>query len=276
MAASREGSRRWKMDAPMLPVLPDSLAALVAGYAWRPIAIGASSARTFRLERPGGPTLFLKTDGSDPGKRLLSEEKAVLDWLQGRLPVPQLLAFLEAEGHAYLLTSGLPGRDAASLEGAIAPGRLASLLGQGLRAIHSLPSQGCPLDRSLDVEIAIARRNVAQGWIDEGDFDLQRQGRKATDLLDELLSTHPSREGVAFTHGDYCLPNVIISRGAISGFVDWSRGGVGDPYRDIALAIRSIGRNLGRGFEQDFFDAYGLASPDWDRISYFMLLDEFF
>ena len=145
-----------------------------------------------------------------------------------------------------------------------------------MRSIHSLPYRHCPFDRSLEVEIAAARRNAALGQVQPADYDTARLGMKADEMLAELLATRPLQEDLAFTHGDYCLPNVIIRRGQVSGFVDWGRGGIGDRYRDIALAIRSIQYNLGPGFEQSFFDTYGLSSPNWAKIGYFMLLDEFF
>ena len=40
-----------------------------------------------------------------------------LDWLQGRLPVPQAIAYEASEQSEYLLLTALPGRDAASLTG---------------------------------------------------------------------------------------------------------------------------------------------------------------
>ncbi len=255
--------------------LPSHLTETLAGYTWRRVAIGKSTASTFRLERRGGPTYYLKQNSVSPGTTL-REERNVLDWLQGKLPVPQVVAFVEDRSQEYLLTSALPGHDAASLGRAFSRRDLVVLLGQGLRVIHSLPYRDCPFGRSLEVEIAAARRNTALGLVQPADYDTERLGMKADELLAELLAKRPAQEDSAFTHGDYCLPNVIIRRGQISGFVDWGRAGVGDPYRDIALAVRSTQYNLGPGYEQTFFDAYGLSSPDWAKIGYFMLLDEFF
>ena len=91
----------------------------------------------------------------------------------------------------------------------------------------------------------------------------------------ELLSTRPSIEDLVFTHGDYCLPNVLLLGGELTGFVDWGRAGVADLYKDIALVLRSLEKNTGEDLADMFFEAYGLSSRDADRVEYYKLLDEF-
>ena len=51
-------------------------------------------------------------------------------------------------------------------------------------------------------------------------------------------------EGTAFVHGDCCLPNVMIYRGKISGFVDLGQAGRGDPWQDYAWCLWSLDYNL--------------------------------
>lgn len=198
-----------------------------------------------------------------------------MDWLQGRLPVPEVIAFEQDGERDWLLMSAIPGRDAAHQSEA-PPDRLVILLAQGLAHIHSLPPSDCPFDHSLDREIETARHNLINGRVDEDDFDEVRQGRSAADLFDELLRLRPAGEEIVFTHGDYCLPNILIDGDAVSGFIDWGRAGRGDLYRDIALALRSIRFNLGAEFERPFLEAYGITRPDTAKIEYFQLLDEFF
>lgn len=242
------------------------------------MTIGKSPARTFRLERPGLPTLYLKTaKASAPGDCLV-QEKAVLDWLRGKLPVPEALDWAHEGGEEHLLLSAVPGTDAATraLSADVDKAALARTLGQALRTLHALPTADCPFDWRLDAFLEKARRNVHNGLVDEADFDDDNLGKTAEEVFQEVLRLRPAVEDLVFTHGDYCLPNVILDRDRVSGFIDLGRAGIGDRYRDNALGIRSLRDNGGQGFEDDFFTGYGLAAPDWAKIEFFILLDELF
>jgi aminoglycoside phosphotransferase len=112
--------------------------------------------------------------------------------------------------------------------------------------------------------------------VDEADFDEARQGRKAADLFEELLRTKPAGEELVFTHGDFCLPNILIEGGRLSGFVDWGRAGIADRYQDLALAARSLAHNHGADWVPLLFQEYGIPQPDASRVEFYKLLDEFF
>ncbi|WP_078546880.1 phosphotransferase [Litchfieldia alkalitelluris] len=75
---------------------------------------------------------------------------------------------------------------------------------------------------------------------------------------------------------DYCLPNIIVNKDRISGFIDLGRAGVADKYQDLALAVRSITSKLGEEYIQSFFEEYGIAEINEEKLEYYQLLDEFF
>ena len=257
-----------------MTILPEPLQSFVEGLAWTRITIGESLSDIFRLDRSGHVALYLKIAPRAHWMELL-REKERLDWLQGRLPVPDVLGYETADQNEYLLLTALPGRDAATLAAAEPNEKIVHLLATGLRAIHAIPIHDCPFGMTLDREIERARHNVVKSFVDEADFDCTRLGRSAAELFGEMLSRKPADEDLVFTHGDYCLPNVMIDRDEISGFVDWGRAGVADRYKDIALVARSLERNTGEDLTLTFFEAYGLSSPDADKIEYYKLLDEF-
>jgi aminoglycoside 3'-phosphotransferase II len=144
-----------------------------------------------------------------------------------------------------------------------------------LSILHDVPIAECPFDHRLEERIAAAQNRVSGGLVDEADFDNERQGRTATDVLAELLSTLPEAHDLVVTHGDACLPNFMVDGSNFTGFVDCSRLGVSDRYQDLALTARSIARNLGQAWVEPFFREYGVK-PDHRRLAFYSLLDEFF
>jgi kanamycin kinase/aminoglycoside 3'-phosphotransferase-2 len=260
-------------DQPMIPLPPD-LAALARGCTWERITIGESGARVYRL-RSGAATHYLKVEPL----RLEDEphaEAARLRWLRGLLPVPALRYADDDGRQRYMLTAEVPGSDATDERWLAEPARLVALLAEGLRRIHRQPIAGCPFDQRLDAELARAADNLASGAVDVEDFDAERIGRSPASLLAELHATRPHDEDLVLTHGDYCLPNVIIAGWALSGFIDLGRCGVADRYHDLAQATRSVRRNLGARWAEPFLAAYGIERPDEAKLRYYQLLDEFF
>ena len=257
-----------------LPVgLPEKLR---QEYTFEPVRKGESGAGVFYLTAPGKPPLYLKTAPAALGLQL-EQEAQVLAWLRGKLPVPDLLAFDQTGGQEYLLMSALAGADLEELAGDQNTAALVQVYATGLKQLHSVPVAGCPVRRTLTEEIAAIEDRVRQGMVDETDFDPVWQGRSAASLLEELIRKRPAEEDLVFTHGDYCLPNVMAGNGyRLSGFIDLNRAGLGDRYRDLALAFRSIEEEFGREWLPPFMAAYGLGQANSGKIAFYQLVDEFF
>lgn len=255
--------------------LPPALRNVTADAVWQRTTIGESGASVFRLTSHDATQRYLKIARGDLALEL-EQEMRRLAWLAERVPVPRVEAFIQEHAVSYLLMSSVPGHNAADPQQIAQPARLVQLLAAGLHMLHTLPIAGCPFRHDVDDEIERARRRMEQGLVDEADFDANRVGCRTRDLFVELLATRPPVEERVFTHGDYCLPNILIHQGQVSGFVDVGRAGIGDPYRDLALAARSISRNLGAEWVASFFEAYGISSPDPGKLAFFQLLDEFF
>jgi len=264
-----------EMDGEMTRgLLPDCFAKAVSDYSWQEIFAGCSTARVFRLWKSDETCLYLKTSYHAPD-RLLLQENLRLEWLQGQLPVSRVEMFVEDNNCDYLLLSAIQGTIASDDAYTTNVPKLIEQLSIGLRMIHELPIDRCPFGATLPTKIELARERVVNGLVDERDFDESRLGRTAADLFVELLEAVPDDEDLVFTHGDYCLPNIILQGWKISGFIDWGRAGVADRYQDIALIARSIESNFGSEWVSVLFEAYGIE-PDHTKIHFYALLDEFF
>ncbi|MEP7293471.1 MAG: APH(3') family aminoglycoside O-phosphotransferase, partial [Chloroflexota bacterium] len=221
---------------------------------------GMSGTSVFRLERRDQPDRFLKIAGRGSEQDLSAEVSRLL-WLRGRLPVPDVLYWAEDDMRQYLVLSGIAGLVLydESLRDQLPA--LMRLYASGLRQIHDIPLDACPFDMRLDVKIAQAARRFQAGLVDANNFDTEHEGRTAQSLFRELLATRPNDEDSAFTHGDYCTPNVLVDPDALAlnGIIDWGRAGIADRYQDLALAARSIEYNFGAAWAAPFFAAYGLS-----------------
>jgi len=260
-----------------MPPLPAALADRLAGANWHDVSIGYSGVRIFRVIPPGQPPSYLKA-ATPPMSEELAAERDRLEWLRGKLPVPTVEAFAAADEHTFLLLSEVPGAMACDPVFADDLPALVRLLADGMRQLHRLDIADCPFDMRLDAQLARAEQRLRAGAVDESDFDEDRLGIAADDLFAQLLRDRPASEDLVFTHGDYCLPNILIDRDQrrISGFVDLSRAGVADRYQDLALAARSLAYNFGPGYASLLWEAYRLRNPDEAKIAYYQLLDEFF
>lgn len=246
---------------------------LVADCTWTPIGVGESRSDVYRLDG-SGRVAYLKASPVSPVAELLAERER-LDWLRGRLPVPQVLGYAAEGGLEFLLLSEIPGIDTSSSALDMEGQDQARLLARGLRMVHDVPIRDCPFDMTLGQILPRASSNLELGLVDEKEFDLERAGKSPEALLRQLVSSQPASEDLVFTHGDYCLPNVLIDDGEVSGFVDLGRAGVADRYKDIACGVRSIRRNCGDAFVRPLLDEYGVRVSDAGKIEYYMLLDEF-
>ncbi len=65
------------------------------------------------------------------------------------------------------------------------------------------------------------------------------------------------RPGHVLVHGDYCLPNVLVHEGRLSGVLDVGGATLGRPDVDLAAGVWTLQYNFGEGYAREFLDAYG-------------------
>jgi aminoglycoside phosphotransferase len=212
----------------------------------------------------------------------LRRERDVVEWLAGKLSVPKVLAFELAAGAESILLSEIAGLPASDyLIRNAAASSVTDFLeraAQAMRRMHEIPLVDCSFDQRLSAKFAKAWENIQNGFVDESDFDAERIGKTAEQIYRELTAERPDGEDLVFTHGDLCLPNIIVQNGEIAGFLDLDRGGIADRYQDIALFLRSFKINspVSLDFENVFCSAYGIESLDSNKLDFYRKLDELF
>ncbi|CAF0990378.1 unnamed protein product [Adineta steineri] len=226
---------------------------------WECVTIGESNAQVYQSKE-----FILKIQIKTEHQNLFNE-KLKMEWLKEKVPVANVIDYETDDLFEYLLMTRINGTDAAQTKWKNNPEILVTLLGNELRKLHDkININNCPFDMRLihkfqEASYQLKTRKVTE--INSTD----------NDLLTELISIAP-KEDLVFTHGDYCLPNIIIDdqQCFINAFVDLGRAGIADRYYDLALGLRSIQFNLGQGYDQIFLNAYGLFSNiDENKIEFY-------
>ena len=276
------------LKKPVLPPLPENVRSLVEGKPFTIDDIGRSGSQILIFN-----DCVLKIVPFDEKNDLAIK---TMRWLEGKIPVPKVLAFESSEisklsenaaRKHYILMSKVPGKMSCDEYYMDRPRELVKLLAKALKLLWSVDLTGCPMERSMDAELAEARYRVENNLVDVSDAEPTTFGeggfKDPAALLTWLEENKPEYEPV-LSHGDFCLPNVCIENGEISGYIDLGACGIGDKWRDIALCYRSLKHNFDGTFggkvRADFnpdslFEELGYP-PDHEKIKWYILLDELF
>jgi kanamycin kinase len=230
---------------------PEILSQLTEGYTVSRYPWYETAAKIYRLEGEND-ALYLKLIEGQP-TRSLERESKILKWIDGRLPTPKLLYYAYENKVEYQLTSevkGTPTYKVQPFERADA----VKVLGETLKMVHSLDTDGCPINNRI--ENKLAQIEDASG-----------------------LGEMPD-ENLIFTHGDYCLPNIIMENASVRGVIDWDYGGLADPYVDFNSCIWSMGFNYGEQETKQkwtplFLESYGLDELDEEKLAFYGRLNSF-
>jgi aminoglycoside 3'-phosphotransferase-3 len=216
-------------------ILPPELSKYLAGYECERNTIGMSTASVYRFYK-NNKTFYLKAD-KNPSK--IARERDVLNWLQGKVPVPQVVYYAELEQVGYLLETAMPG--ISSHENMIDEATV-RILADGLLQIQAVDVSDCPFNHSLEIELQEALFNIQNDLVDMDDFEENSPYDTPMELYEWLCDNKPAEEP-CFVHGDYCLPNIFIHEGKC-GFIDIGNAGIADTWEDISMCVRSLGYNL--------------------------------
>jgi len=253
-------------------VYPDPISRHLDGYRTSGQNLKTSSqSQVYHYSKADVPDLFLKIDHGNDGIPI-AREKNAMDWLCSKLPVPRVVAYHNTETAEYLLTtriSGIPSHDTAD------KAQTVRLLAEGLRAIHAVCIDNCPLPNYCAAALLTqAEHNVTTGLVTVESLTRRGDTRSPAQALAEVHTLKPVQDELVLTHGDYCLPNIMIDSGCLTGFIDWGYAGIGDRHRDFIAAEYSIRRNLGEPWIAPFLDTYGRDEFDESTMNFYRAIYE--
>lgn len=214
-------------------------------------------------------------------------EHRMMEWLQGHLPVPRVLAYDKERERNYLLMSKVRGEMSCSETYLQNVELLVETLAEGLKLLWNVDITDCPYTCSLEHKLQLAKDEVDNNRVDMENVEPETfgtDGFESPKALWDWLNCHRPEEEPVLSHGDFCLPNVFLQEGRVSGFIDLGKCGVADKWQDIALCYRSLKHNVNgdyggmkyEGFTDDLlFEKLGIK-PNWEKIKYYILMDELF
>lgn len=201
-------------------------------------AIGESPCQV-RSFRRGNELYFLKTSPAIYANTTYSvlREAAVLQWLSGKVNVPEVMLTAQDTQQEYMITRAVPGVPLA--EHLDDEQRALALFQEALRQLQAIDITDCPFDSSAAVRLRELEFLVSEGLIDaDYDFDAWPGLHTPQDLLARLHATIPD-EDLVFSHGDLGDSNVFVHNNELY-FIDLGRGGKADRWLDIAFAHRNL------------------------------------
>lgn len=223
-------------------------------------------------------------------KEEAENEYRMLQYLHDKLPVPSIYAHEISDGKSYLLMSKCEGEMACFHEYMNNPAVLCKLLADGLKKLWSIDISDCLSDQRLSHKLVQAEYNIENGFVDLDNVEPDTFGengfKNPMELLQWLHNNKPEEE-LVLSHGDYCLPNIFGIQDEVSGYIDLGKTGIADKWCDIAICYRSLLHNysgkykqLGNNTYSDYdelllFRELGIK-PNWEKIRYYILLDELF
>ncbi len=256
--------------------IPKDLEKQLIGYDWHKVNIGWSRSKIYKLTRKNKSTLFLKINRYS-GDLFFNHEYDMLSWLKGKVSVPDIIYHSKNSDNEFLLLTEILGEVSYEVFSRSDIEANLKILAKGLQIFHTLPLGNCPNKIDLDTMIQHAKERLEQGKINSKNFDVRWKHKTPYELFEDVKRLIPRRIEKVVTHGDYCLPNVMIHEGELSGFVDLGCAGINDRYYDLAAITWSISYNFGEKWLPFFFENYGINYDEIDRerLLFYQMLNEF-
>ena len=251
---------------------PDEIREIIKGKKYSTNDIGMSGSTIIMFDN-----LVLKIEKIN----LISKQECkMLKWLQGKLPVPEIISIVEKDGYNYLLMTKMKGKMTCSKEILEEPEKIIPLIANLFKMMWNIEISDCPINNSIDNMLKNSKNRILNNEVtfpDEGIYNLTKtiKFNDPNELYQYLEANKPKQEELVFSHGDFCMPNIFIDNNKISGLIDLGRSGISNKWNDIAIFIRSLEYNVGK--RPDLVDLLFKElniEPNSSLIDYYILLDE--
>lgn len=198
-------------------------------------------------------------------KGVLGHEAAMTRYFHAKGLSAQVLSYVSAE-QDWLVTEKICGDDCTAAKYREQPERLCDAIAERLALLHSLPYEGCPINRT-ECYLATVKKNYQAGRHNASLFPDNWGYASADEAWRMVEADGHLLKADTLLHGDYCLPNIILNDWTFSGFIDLGSGGIGDRHVDVFWGAWTLNFNLKTDkYRQRFIDAYGRNRVNKDML----------
>lgn len=235
------------------------------------IKIGMSGSQVIKIESYN-QIYYLKMDKI--GK--LTKEYEKLKWLQDKLPnlVSKIIIYDKNNEYEYLITKSVEGEMLCSdnIEKNKSIG--IKILAEAVNKMSEVDITDCPFYENLDNLLKQIKDKIDRHQIDILNIDksIINKYQSINNIYNYLIENKPKEE-LSFSYGDISMPNVFAKDNHLSGLIDVGECGIKDKYVDITVATKTIIRNYGIEYLEEFYNHLGII-PDKNKIEYYTLLIE--
>ncbi len=231
------------------------------------IGIGCSDSQIIKITK-NNEIYFLKCSDN----KNVQVEHQKLQWLQGKIPVPEIIYYEEENDVNYLLTKSLDGEMVCSDYYMKHHDLGLDIIIAAFKVLENVDINECPFNVGLDYKLRLVKHNIDNQLITENDINpeiLKKYG-SINEIYKYLISNRPVEE-LVFSHGDTSLPNLFGKGDKFVGFIDVAECGIADFWFDVAITAKSIRRNYGEDAVQQFYNKIGRAIK-YQNIEYYTVL----
>ena len=149
--------------------LPETVQSHLVGYTSDGDNLKTEScADVYRYTHPKKPSLFLKVTNTRlaPQESDLRTEQIAMSWLHGKLDIPNVICFHEEGESQYLVMTQIAGASGIHQSALNDIPNLIREFAFGLRQIHSISTDSCPLDWRMERYFWRAEGLIETGALD--------------------------------------------------------------------------------------------------------------
>ncbi|MFA6368815.1 MAG: phosphotransferase [Candidatus Shapirobacteria bacterium] len=228
-----------------------------------------------RCKNKSGQIFFLKT-GHGLAAKALKQEFLALKYLSDKkINIPKIIDFNYKNNIAQLLITNVQGISSHKLKDSLDKEIILQKTAEALKKFHQINKVKADHLTTIEKDLAEIEKYLSLDVINVENFMANNEGKSPKQIFEYLCRLKQKHDKDSMTHGDYCLPNLLLD-GESFGFIDLGDCGPGDKYKDLSSIEGSIKRNFGSEWIDVFYKYYDpLIKVDREKIIYYQLIDQF-